>query len=308
MVCTDIMKDQSEVVYYTLADLPVYIATTALSEYPKMQALCHWHEDIEFIQMLEGSMNYYVNGKKVLLKEKDCLMVNTRQLHYGYSFYSRDCRFTCVLFHPGLFKVNEDLYRKYILPVMDHPGLEYLHFKSGTRNGAEAAAFLDEIVLQKEKAAPGSELETAGILYRLWNWLFKYVELLPPGITEASFSDLTVQKDMVSFIYQNYREKLTLADIAASGHVCRSKCCAIFKRYLQQSPIDFLNSYRLKVSCDCLVKTEDSITQIAFSCGFNHLSYFSELFLRSFGYTPSEYRKIHKASGRDETGGGGPAI
>ncbi|MBQ7681469.1 MAG: AraC family transcriptional regulator [Oscillibacter sp.] len=33
------------------------------------------------------------------------------------------------------------------------------------------------------------------------------------------------------------------------------------------------------------------MTDIAFSCGFSHLSYFSRTFLTKYGYTPGEYRK-----------------
>ena len=106
--------------------------------------------------------------------------------------------------------------------------------------------------------------------------------------------DLTLQKDMVSFIYQHYPEKISLNDIAAAGHVGRSKCCQIFKHYMQQSPVDFLNAYRLKISCQLLCTTQKSITEIAMLCGFNHLSYFSKYFAECYGCIPREYRILHK--------------
>lgn len=49
-------------------------------------------------------------------------------------------------------------------------------------------------------------------------------------------------KQMVSYIYQNYREIISLDDIASAGNVSVSKCCILFKKYLQQFPIDFVNS------------------------------------------------------------------
>ena len=115
-------------------------------------------------------------------------------------------------------------------------------------------------------------------------------ELVIEDTKSESNSDLEIQKNMVSFIYQHYAEKISLDEIAASGNVSRSKCCLIFKQYLQQSPMDFLNTYRLKTSCSLLRNTEKNITKIAFSCGFNHLSYFSKLFIKNFGCTPREYR------------------
>ena len=114
--------------------------------------------------------------------------------------------------------------------------------------------------------------------------------LQPPQKEDTTTSDIAIQKAMVSFIHQNYHKKLTLDAIANTAHISRSKCCKIFKHYLHQSPIDFLNAYRLKISCKLLTTTEQSITDIALSCGFNHLSYYSELFQRTYGCTPRAFR------------------
>lgn len=51
-----------------------------------------------------------------------------------------------------------------------------------------------------------------------------------------------------------------------------------------------MNTYRLEVSAYLLRNTDKSITQIAVDCGFNHLSYFSQQFIRHFKCTPREYR------------------
>lgn len=282
--CTNIMPDASEIVSYDTVGISLYIQTDQLSTYPDMRALCHWHEDIELIQIQEGHMNYFVNGKKILLHENDCIMINARQMHYGYSSNRQKCVFTCILFHPQLLAENTLLYQKYVLPIIENSHLEYLYLH-------EDATAIDRIVQIKELALPGYEMEAIGILHILWSNLLQRNPFLSASETIKDYSDLAIQKDMVSFINQHYSEKLSLADIAAAGNVCRSKCCSIFKYYLQQSPIDFLNYYRLEVSCHLLKNTNRPITEIAAICGFNHLSYYSKLFLRSYGHPPSEYRK-----------------
>ena len=95
---------------------------------------------------------------------------------------------------------------------------------------------------------------------------------------------------MAAYISLHYGEKLALEDIAAAGHVSRSKCCQIFRRFMGQTPIEYVNTYRLKRSRDLLLETEKSVTEIALACGFNHLSYFSRIFFQAFGATPSEFR------------------
>lgn len=104
---------------------------------------------------------------------------------------------------------------------------------------------------------------------------------------------LDLERRMVAYIEENFASEMTLDEIAQSANVSRSTCCRLFRKYVHTSPIEFLNSYRLQVACGQLESTNLSITEIASNCGFNHVSYFSQLFVESFGDTPRAYRKKH---------------
>ena len=294
-IAIELMQDFSEIVHYEHTGIPLYIHTADLAVYPGMSAPCHWHDDIEWIYIMSGKMCYYINGKRILLDEKDSLMVNARQMHYGYSYKEQNCRFLCILFHPSLFGSNKTLLQKYVTPIIENSDCVYLHFHSKQTRGQEIAEYLEQICCLKEKAANAYEIQAIAVMFQLWGSLLQYGELAIQCSGGNNNSDLEIQKNMVSFIYQHYAEQISLNEIAASGNVSRSKCCLIFKHYLQQSPVDFLNTFRLKTSCSLLRNTEKSITEVAFSCGFNHLSYFSKLFIKNFGCTPREYRnKMYK--------------
>ena len=283
-VAIELMQDFSEIVHYGHTGIPLYIHTADLAVYSGMSAPCHWHDDIEWIYIISGKMCYYINGKRILLDEKDSLMVNARQMHYGYSYKEQDCHFLCILFHPSLFGSNKTLLQKYVTPVIENDDCEY------QTRGKEIAEYLEQIRCLKAGAADAYEMQAIAVMFQLWSNLLQCRELAVPDNKSDSNSDLEIQNNMVSFIYQHYAEQISLNEIAASGNVSRSKCCLIFKHYMQKSPVDFLNTFRLKTSCNLLRNTEKSITEIAFSCGFNHLSYFSKLFIKNFGCTPREYR------------------
>ena len=285
------MQDASEIVQYDTAGIPLYIREAKLSSYPDMQALCHWHEDLEFIRIKSGKMNYFINGRKLLLEKDDCLFVNTRQMHYGSSFGRQECEFLCILFHPQLFTGNPLLYETYILPVLENRSLECLSFSGASPEGISVRGFLDQIADLKKTAPYGYELEVAGIMSLLFAALRRQISVRPASLPGPGSLDLEAQKAMVSYVYRHYSEKLTLSDIASAGNVGRNKCCAIFRQYLGQSPIDFLNSCRLEISRGLLERTRKSVTDIALACGFNHPSYFSKLFYRSYGQTPGAYRR-----------------
>ena len=108
---TKIMQDASEIVRYDEVGIPLSIREGLLSAYPNHRALCHWHEDIEWVYIRSGQMNYYMNGKRVLLNTGEALMVNSRQMHYGYSENGQDCDFISILCHPKIFITNSVLYQ-----------------------------------------------------------------------------------------------------------------------------------------------------------------------------------------------------
>ena len=90
LIKTELMPDSSEVIPYDRAGIPLYIRAAHLSAYYDMCAPCHWHDDIEWIYIIHGKMRYYINGKRILLNEGDTLMVNARQMHYGYAYEQQD--------------------------------------------------------------------------------------------------------------------------------------------------------------------------------------------------------------------------
>lgn len=60
MITTNIMNDFSEVVPYNNPAVPVYAQRNFLSDYAERKSLCHWHDDVEFIGILHGSMKQYL--------------------------------------------------------------------------------------------------------------------------------------------------------------------------------------------------------------------------------------------------------
>ena len=289
---TKIMRDASEIVRYDEVGIPLSIREGLLSAYPNHRALCHWHEDIEWVYIRSGQMNYYMNGKRVLLNTGEALMVNSRQMHYGYSENGQDCDFIRILCHPKIFITNSVLYQSYIAPVLSNPSLEYLHLKPEFPEDAEALQLLPEILRIKKEHPAAYEIEAAALLSLLWCRLLRSHPMMPnEAAAKPKEPDLLVQRDMVYYIYSHYSESINLDEIAAAGKVCRNKCCQIFRRYLNQSPIDFLNHYRLEVSCHLLNNTKLSIAEICTACGFNHQSYYSKIFLRTYSCSPRDFRK-----------------
>ena len=216
---TKVMQDASEIVRYDEVGIPLYIREGLLSSYPDHRALCHWHEDIEWVQIRSGQMNYYINGKRVLLNAGEAIIVNSRQMHYGYSENGQECDFICILCHPKILTANSVLYQSYITPVLSNPALEYLHLKPENPEDTEALQTLPEILRLKKEQPTAYEIEAAALLSLLWCRLLRTHPMMPDGNTAVSQDpDLLIQRDMVSYIYSHYSESINLEEIAAAGN------------------------------------------------------------------------------------------
>ena len=292
MIEIQVMRDSSEIINYNTSDLPIKIIHPMLSDYPGKRVVCHWHDDIEMIYIVSGEMNYEINGKTVRLPEHSALFVNARQLHYGFSADDAECDFICVLFHPSVLRISDRFFHKMAEPIISNEGIEYILFEENDScDYISVSGCMKDTADLRDEAPPGYELEVIGNIDRIWSVIFRWCETIPAAFGNAPYEDRQIQRKMVSYIFSHYAEPLTLEEIATSGSVSRSKCCQIFKKFLGESPVDFVNSYRLEKSCLELRGSARSITEIALNCGFNHPSYFTKIFSRKYGCTPSAYRK-----------------
>jgi len=290
----NILKDASEIVHYDNFNIPIYIKESSLSAFTNMSALCHWHTDIEYLKVTRGHMSYFVNGEIITIKENDAVIVNSKQMHYGFSGDKTDSRYYCVLFKPEIISNTDEIKVKYIDPIITGNHISFIYLNAEEASDAEIIHIFDEIYKIGNEKQDAYEMHLVSQLNYFWYLFYhrlkEHVSFAPLTVDD----DLKLQKQMVEFIYQNYQDKITLNDIAQAGEICRSKCCKIFKKYLSKSPIDFLNTYRLEVSMTLLMNSSFNITEVAFLCGFHNPSYFTENFTRYKGCSPSEYRKMQQ--------------
>ena len=286
MPLLELKDDRSEKVRYDYTDYPIYIRRALLSSYPNYAAPTHWHDDIELIAVLSGEMQYNVNGEIITMKENEGILVNARQIHFGFSAQKRECDFICILLHPLMLCATYAYERDFVLPVLHNRNAAYIKLDSGIPWQSTILQFIKMIysIKYKETAA----LKIQALFLSIWIQLY---ENIPMGNQpKRQYADLSILKNMIGFIQQNYAVKITLADIAAAGAVGQSKCCKLFAKYIGQTPNTYLMQYRLDKSTTLLNSTDMTVTEIANAVGFNGSSYYAEAFRKWYGKSPSEYR------------------
>lgn len=98
--------------------------------------------------------------------------------------------------------------------------------------------------------------------------------------------------DVFNFLTTNYDKEITLATVADVAHMSPTAFCRYFKQHTRKSYSRFLNEIRVNQACRLLQENAESISQVAYSTGFNNISNFNRQFKKITGITPSEYQKI----------------
>ena len=249
----------------------------------------HWHEALEFNLVLDGEVKVSTASQTQVFQKGEGFFLNSNVLAAMDS--DTDCIMDSHLFHPvflsGHFKSVFET--KYLNPIVQNRNLDMVAFRGTNTQQKQILNKLRQLgQLQKE---PDTEFQTRNLLSEIWLFLLDEIKNAEPNIYHPQQKNQDRILTMISFIQENFAEKLTLEDIADSAAVSTRECLRCFKSAIHQSPMDYLIEYRVRTAKKMLETTDLSITDIALRCGFNSNSYFTKLFHRICGKTPNAYRK-----------------
>ena len=134
------------------------------------------------------------------------------------------------------------------------------------------------------------ELKAQSLFGNLWVELYTHLDTRKT-ISSIQNHHLNSLQQMISFIQNHYKEKISLAEICRTGNVGKTTCSTIFMKYTNQTPIEYLTDYRLRKGIDLMASTDMALSEISYEIGFSGASYFAETFRKRFGCSPGEYRK-----------------
>jgi len=284
-----IRSDGSEKVNYDRDDFPVLLRKNTFDRnYRPSNAKSHWHYDVEFIAVIDGSIRYNVNGDVFRISAGEGLFVNSQQFHYILSDEGGYCRFYCVILHPMLLCSSHRVEERFVIPVLTNECLPYLILRDNIKWQADILQNIGRIYEVSESNT--AELQIQQLFLELWQVLYENTSEKRDNVI-ATNHQLSVLKNMITYIHGHYWEKTTLDDICRAGGIGKTSCTTIFKEYVRCTPIAFLTEFRLQKAIELLRETDMSITEIAYATGFSGASYFSECFKNSFGCSPREYRE-----------------
>lgn len=284
-------KNKKEIKQHGSFEFPITIYKTKISENILGYIDWHWHEELQFCIVTKGNINFNVDGDSIILSEGEGIFINSRQLHQAKNYKGSDCSYICLAFHPDFISsfTGSIINIKYIQPYIDNSRINYCILKNDIKWQSVILNNIFKIYEEYNKKEMGFELQIFILLIEVWNILIKSYFISFPN-DNARNNSLHI-KNIISYICNHYMEKIELNDLAKEVNLSKSTCCREFKKYMRCTIFEYIINYRLVVSSDLLTTTNDSISDIAYQCGFGSTSYFIEKFKMKTGVSPSVYRK-----------------
>lgn len=96
------------------------------------------------------------------------------------------------------------------------------------------------------------------------------------------------------YMQENFWRSLTLEEVSAYVGFNASYFSNLFKRETSMNFLEYLTTIRIDHARERLMKTDDSVNEIAEAVGYSDVKYFSRIFKRSLGLSPNKFRKMYK--------------
>lgn len=268
-----------------MENIPVNIELLDIREYP-----IHWHEAIEILMILKGSIEVAVESDTYRLIENEVEIINLDEAH---SLSSNEPNLVLMLhIDPSFFqKYYEDIRNIYFYTDCAFEGEpqigeNYEIFKK------HLSTILCEAVQKGEDYDVYIRETLVELLYLLINE-FHYL-IYENRDLKDNVEQLQRYHRIAKYIFNNYNNKISLQDIAKKEFLSAQYLSNEIKYALGISFQDFVNLTRAEESVKLLLDTDMSISEISEEVGFSHTRYYNKHFKRHYKMTPLQYRKKYK--------------
>ena len=252
----------------------------------------HWHEEMEIIVVHEGVVDVTVRNTEYVAHSGDLVLIQPQVIHAIKQHGDEKALYFNILFRVSMLESgSDDICReKYLEPLVSHKLLMPELIDKHHPLNREMMPLLQSLLLDPRHQRAQEELL---IKARLFEILHRIMPYCSRSDKSREYEDIIYDKLKRSLAYleENYADNISVEVVAAISNYSESHFSKLFKRLTGMSFAQYLKNYRLEMAADQLMNSAEKVSEIALSCGFSNLSYFSRAFCHKYGVTPSEFRQ-----------------
>lgn len=241
----------------------------------------HTHSHAELFYVAGGMGQIQIDQEFFPVNARQLVIINPNVMHTELSLNASPMEYV-VLGIEGL-ELSAEAGEEGRFKILDH------------HDSLESISNCIQNLLQETQSGlPGSETICQAYMEILVTRLMRSMDFAvnPDPLPSANNQCVAVRR----YIDAHFKESLTLDHLAEVAHVNKYYLAHSFKEEFGVSPISYQLNRRIEESCYLLRQTDMSLSQIAHILGFSSSSYFSQIFRKSRGMSPTEYRRQAKTA------------
>ncbi len=272
----DYQKELTPIVY---GESSVKILRMESHEADSLMFKTHWHDRLEILRIISGKLYVNISGNTITAEKDTLVIFNPCQPHTAVSG-ANGVKYFVVMFDVDKFFNSAKATNKYLKPLFEQNIL--------LNNYVDDRKILKEVDSLIELAKSDALLATAQVYMLLGRFFsekyFKQAEKTP---NNRKFYQVT------EYLNKHFSEEITLSQLSRTFGYNESYLCQKFKECTGLTITNYINILRLEKAQELLKNTDKQISEIAYQCGFNDLTYFSHCFKKYLNISPANYRKEH---------------
>lgn len=249
----------------------------------------HWHEHLEFIQIVKGRVLVKLDDQTFHAVENDIIYVNSGRIHSVQVIDQSEMSHIRGMIFDRLFVTNllEGFETRQIYNLFVHSD----RYQSLIRVSHPLWRELNDCIqtADNEYAARdiGYEMAIKSCIYRVVTAMLRHYRrhLLPIG------NNFNLLRPALEYIEEKFAERLSIAEISRIANMSASHFSRSFKQMTGLTFTDYLTSVRMNMAKQMLVTGQWTITQVAEKTGFCNVHYFGKVFKETTGLSPLQYKK-----------------
>jgi AraC-like DNA-binding protein len=257
----------------------------------------HSHEELELNFILNGKGARRVVGDHIAeIDDVELVLVGSNLPHVWqtHKCKSKEIREITIQFHKDLF--DEKFLRRNQLSfirTMLERSARGIQFSKQT-----IEQITPRLLVLNQKHGFDSVLELMSILHDLS--ISRNMHTLSDATfnnAEFSYNSRRIRKAM-DYMNQNFQKSITLTEVARLANMTDVSFSRFFRARTGITFMDSLLEMRLGHASRLLIDTTQSVSEVAYNCGFNNISNFNRLFKKKKGCTPKEFRENYSYGSR----------
>ena len=247
----------------------------------------HWHDEFEIIYVKSGFLTVSISGENYIGKPGDAFVVSPGNLHFMGSQTGNVDYFTFLFPLKYIsFRTDDILDDKLLEPLNSGHLIISPEMEDTVKEQCEQLVEIYGVKKEESQSKITAQIKTKIILLQF------ILELWKKGfIVENDTSGKnTVEKEMVSYIQQNFTGKILLKEFGEQFHLSEKYISRYFKEHFHITISQYVTYLRLEHAKQLLQDTDIPVTEVAMQSGYQNVSYFIRSFKKTYGMSPLKYR------------------